>query len=84
MTSISKLIKQFTQQAIELNLISEVDRYYIQNRLLALVKVDELTSESLSDGNLPELLNSLDAIRHYAQTQGLISTMSHEVEQFEA
>ena len=84
MASVSKLIKQFTQQAIELNLISEVDRYYIQNRLLALVEEDELINESLSDDDLPDLLDSMNGIRHYAQTQGLLSTVSHEVEQFEA
>lgn len=84
MTSISKVILQFTQEAIDQQLIAEVDRYYVQNRLLALVKEDELNEESLSKTSLPSLLESMDAIRFFAQAKGLLGSLSYEVEQFEA
>ena len=84
MTSISKVILQFTQEAIDQQLIAEVDRYYVQNRLLALVKEDELNEVSLSKTSLPSLLESMDAIRFFAQAKGLLGSLSYEVEQFEA
>lgn len=84
MSKISKRIKQFTQTAIEQNLIGEADRYYTQNRLLALLERDELSHETLSEKELPTLLESLDALRQFAQAEGLLGKLSYEIEQFEA
>lgn len=84
MTNLSKVIKQFTQEAIERQLIGQIDRYYTENRLLALVKEDELLEEVTISQELPSLLRSMDELRKYAQTKGILSTLSHEVEQFEA
>lgn len=84
MTNLSKVIKQFTQKAIDLKLIDEVDRYYTHNRLLAIIKEDVLNDEPLIKSDIPDLLESMDALRQHAQAVGILEDLSYKIDQFEA
>lgn len=79
---ISTIISQFIAKGEQLGWIHPLDKLYITNRLLQLLKVIEYTPNTPDE--LPELLDSLDQLRHYAVVEGLIENIGHAKEQFEA
>lgn len=84
-TIISNLISDFVKIANEQGLLDSVDRYYVANRLLALLQEDEwVPNETAETTHKNSLLETMDSLRQVAQAKGIVSELSYEVEQFEA
>lgn len=71
--------------AIEQALLEPIDRYYVTNRLLAMLNEDELVlSLEQQTKSTDNLLDSMDKLINIAQQKGIVGPLSYEVEQFEA
>lgn len=83
--TISATIQQFVDQAIQDHLLDPLDSYYVRNRLLALLKLDELEAENQAEPRLDSsLLELMDRMVTYALENGIIQDLSYEREQLEA
>lgn len=82
MLSISSTILSFVDTAIQQGLLDSLDTFYITNRLMALVNVDELdTASKLLD---QDLLTLMDDLTDYAVEHQIIEDIGYAREQFEA
>ena len=80
--TISTTIQQFVSKALSLNYIDPLDQQYVINRLMALVKVDELEAPQPFDE--ASLLTLMDELTHFAVSHQVIEAISYQKEQFEA
>lgn len=82
--NIQKVIHQFTDKAIALNLLNKLDRNYTINRLLAILHLQEADmSESVLDISL-DLTDYMDQLVDYSRSQGLIDESQSDKEILEA
>lgn len=82
--SLSESIANFVAEAIAEEWLDPLDEIYTRNRLLALVGADEYDETVTLREPLPDLLTSMDELRHYAQDHGRVGSANYQVEQFEA
>ncbi|MCW6680238.1 UDP-glucose--hexose-1-phosphate uridylyltransferase [Aerococcaceae bacterium NML130460] len=83
--SISTVIQDFIRKGEQLDWIHPIDRHYVANRLIQLVNLSEYAPDCQCETHaLPDLLNSLDALRDYAVANGIIEDIGYAKEQFEA
>lgn len=82
--NVSQAIADFVQQAITEQRIDEMDRIYVQNRLLALLDEDSYDNMVEVNHKAGSLLDRMDRLREIAQEKGMISDRTDEVERFEA
>ncbi|MDO4680708.1 MAG: UDP-glucose--hexose-1-phosphate uridylyltransferase [Aerococcus sp.] len=82
--SLSTLITNFVTQAIRMGWLDPLDEIYTRNQLLSLVGASDYDETVIPSEPLPELLTSMDQLRYYAQTNGIIGREHYQVEQFEA
>lgn len=85
-TTISTTIQHFIQKGEQLGFIHPTDRYYVTNRLLQLLQLSEYAPDVAPEATqaLPDLLDSLDAMRDYAVAHQLLEDIGYAKEQFEA
>ncbi|MBF6625266.1 UDP-glucose--hexose-1-phosphate uridylyltransferase [Aerococcaceae bacterium zg-BR9] len=79
--AISVTINNFVNSAIEQRLIHLLDRHYVTNRLMSLVHLDELTTDT---SNETHLLTLMDEMTQYAVENKVIEDIGYAKEQFEA
>lgn len=87
--TISTTLQTFIHLATQLGLLAAEDHYYVTNRLLALLSLDELDGPvsdqtTLSNPQVADLLPLMDQMTQYAVDHDLIQDLSYVREQFEA
>src|SRR5699024_5524871 len=80
-TMIDDTIYAFTEAAVQEKLITELDRIYIHNRLLDLLKKPALEERTI-DRSEGDLLSLLDRLVDYAVSSGILPDSYAEKDQF--
>lgn len=78
---INQVISSFVHTAIQEGYLAELDRTYMINRLLSILKLDNYQTTEPHEG---ELLTFLDQLVDFAIAQGVIEETSFEIEALEA
>lgn len=82
--SILQAISGLVSKAIELELITPLDKIYVTNRLLSLVNIQQLNVNENNKKMPDHLLTAMDIIVNYAVKTNIIQPLTYQIEQFEA